>query len=127
MLKLHDFIGIGLMMSTIAIAIFFAFNLEVESGNKFVQYYDSNFLTWDKKFIIEAMWSIETNAFRFDWLLGFQVFFVWLRFISYFKYIRIFGTMFNVIISMLKSLFQFLLFFIVTLGMFSCVAVLIFG
>ena len=58
--------------------------------------------------MINVMWDIYTEGYRFDFLLASMVFLVWLKLIIYFKAMEAFGPMFKIIEAMTIDLGKFL-------------------
>ena len=77
--------------------------------------------------MLNNMWYINEDIYRFDFLLAFIAFFTWLRMFFNFRITETFGPMFRILQQMIIDLGKFLVIWSVILIMFTCVAILAFG
>ena len=77
--------------------------------------------------MINIMWGIHTDQYRFDRLLASVGLFVWLRLFLGFRITETFGPMFKIIYKMLIELFKFLIILFLVIFIFTCVSVLFFN
>jgi hypothetical protein len=77
--------------------------------------------------MLNIMWGIHSDSYRFDWLLASIELFTWLRFFIGFRITQTFGPMFKIIYKMLIELFKFLIIWFIIIFIFTCVSILFFN
>jgi hypothetical protein len=77
--------------------------------------------------MLNIMWQIHINGFRFDFLLALLTFLTWFKLFMYFRASLTFGPMFKILQQMLADLAKFLCIWAIILVMFVCVGMLAFG
>ena len=78
-------------------------------------------------FMMNVMWYIHEDTYRFDFLLAICAFLTWLKLFFYFRITQTFGPMFRILQQMLIDLGKFLTIWVIVLIMYSCVGILAFG
>ena len=78
-------------------------------------------------FMLNVMWQIHINGYRFDFLLAMVAFLTWFKLFIYFRASLTFGPMFKILQQMLTDLSKFLAIWAIILVMFTCVGMLAFG
>lgn len=81
----------------------------------------------EQMIMLNVLWMIKQNTYRFDFLLSSLVFFTWMRLIFYFRVSQTFGPMFKIMQEMIIDLGKFLAIWLIIQLMFACVAILAFG
>jgi hypothetical protein len=77
--------------------------------------------------MLNVMWQIHINGFRFDFLLACLTFLTWFKLFIYFRASVTFGPMFKILQQMMVDLAKFLCIWAIILIMFVCVGMLAFG
>ena len=77
--------------------------------------------------MINVMWQIQINGYRFDFLLAFLAFLTWFKLFLYFRTTQTFGPMLRILQQMMTDLAKFMSIWLILLMMFVCVAMLAFG
>ena len=78
-------------------------------------------------FMLNMMWQIHINGYRFDFLLALVAFLTWFKLFLYFRASLTFGPMFKILQQMMVDLAKFLCIWAIILVMFVCVGMLAFG
>ena len=73
------------------------------------------------------IYNIETDSYRFDFVLASLVLVTWLKFFLTFRFTRTFGPMFKVLMEMIVDLAKFLVLWVVLILLFTCVSLVFFS
>lgn len=109
----------------IAVLTYFRFIVQ-DPENDFISISFKGY-TDQQVFMLNVMWCIHTNEFRFDFLLALLVLFQWMRFILYFRTWQTFGPMFEIIQEMVVRLSKVLTIWFLVQAMFASCAILAFS
>lgn len=95
--------------------------------NKYIELDPDEEWTNEEAFMLNVMWLIDQDSYRFDFLLAGVDLFIWIKCLLMFRITNAFGPMFKIMYKMVVDLIKFLIIWTIVLLAFSCVSLLVFG